>query len=385
MQRIAGKKILFVITKSNWGGAQEYVYTLARRFHEVGADTVVAFGGTGAKGAAVGLLGARLREAGVRTHFINSFTRDMGLVRECKAFFELAAIIRHERPDILHLNSSKAGGLGGVAGRLLGIRRIVYTAHGWPHLESRPLYQRVLIWLGSWATILFSHLVIAVSKGEVRAAPVWFSRRKIKLVYNGISPFPLKARDEARAKIEKYAEGPRSFSFWYLTVSELHPNKGLDLLIRAFDEVARERDDTALVVIGEGTAREELVSLARSLPCSSRVFFTGFVPEARELLSAADTYVLSSHKEGFPFVMLEAGMAQLPVVATRVGAIPEIIEDERSGILVPKGNLPALAGAMARMREEEAFRVRAGLALRARVVRDFSEEAMLLNTISAYS
>src|SRR5688500_13512450 len=122
MRRVTGKKILFVITKSNWGGAQEYVYTLARRFHAVGAEGAVAFGGTGAKGAAVGLLDARLKEAGVRTCFIGAFTRDVGFVREIKAFFELFSVIRRERPDILHLNSSKAGGLGGVAGRVLGVR-----------------------------------------------------------------------------------------------------------------------------------------------------------------------------------------------------------------------------------------------------------------------
>ena len=156
------------------------------------------------------------------------------------------------------------------------------------------------------------------------------------------------------------------------------------MLVRAFSEIAHEHEDAALVIIGEGTLREEIVSLARSLPYGNRIFFTGFVPEARGLLSAADVFVLPSHKEGFPFVLLEAGMAQVPVVATRVGAIPEVIDDEASGILVPKNSVSGLGNAMSRMYKEEAFRTRAGLALRAKIIRDFSEEAMLKNTISAY-
>src|SRR3990167_2305563 len=106
------KKILFVITKSNWGGAQRYVYDLATALHKGQFEVVVAFGGTGEAGAHPGLLAERLKEVGVRTIFIESFTRDIGIFRDVSAFFELLRVIKKERPDVLHLNSSKAGGIG---------------------------------------------------------------------------------------------------------------------------------------------------------------------------------------------------------------------------------------------------------------------------------
>lgn len=384
MDHLAGKKILFVITKSNWGGAQQYVCTLATRYHEAGADVVVAFGGTGKAGASAGLLAATLAEAGVRTIFLAAFMRDIGFVREWSAFFELVRIIRREKPDVLHLNSSKAGGLGALAGRVGGVRRIVFTAHGWAHGESRPFYERSIIWIASWLTAQLCHHIITVSKNDLRHAPVLFSRRKMTVIHNGISPFPLLAREEARAAIAAQHQGAARFPFWFLALSELHPNKGLDTFIRAFADVAALSADTALILVGDGQSRTELVSMTRSFGLADRVFFAGFVPNARTLLNAADVFVLSSRKEGLPFVILEASAARLPVVATRVGAVPEIIEDGISGLLVAPNNERELAQALMRMRDEDAFRERVRHALHARVVRDFSEEAMLLQTAEIY-
>ena len=116
------RKILFVITKSNWGGAQRYVYDLAAALPKGEFEVVVALGGTGEASAQTGLLAERLKEASVRTIFLSSFTRDIYFFGEFKAFFELLKVIREERPDTLHLNSSKAGGIGSVAGRIAGVR-----------------------------------------------------------------------------------------------------------------------------------------------------------------------------------------------------------------------------------------------------------------------
>ena len=384
MDELAGKKILFVITKSNWGGAQQYVYTLATRFKEAGADTAVAFGGTGEAGASAGILEARLKDAGVRTIFLKSFARDVSVAREYSAFFELLRVLRTEKPDVIHLNSSKAGGLGALAGRLSGIRRIVFTAHGFAHREPRPLHERGVIWVLSWLTALLSHRVIIVSEDDMRHAPVFFSRQNMVMVPNGISPFPLLPRSEARAALSARAESASGFPFWFLTLSELHPNKGLDTLIRAFAEAAREMPHAALVLINDGQSRAGLSELARTNGCADRVFFAGFVPNARELLSAADVFVLPSRKEGLPFAILEAGMARLPVIATRVGAVPEIVEDGVSGLLVPAGEAGPLAEALLRMENDALLRARAGNALHARVIRGFSEEAMLRKTALAY-
>lgn len=384
METLAKKKILFVITKSNWGGAQQYVYTLATRFREAGADVAVALGGTGEAGASAGLLEARLTEAGVRTIFLTSFARDVSIMHEYSAFFELLRVVRREKPDVLHLNSSKAGGIGALAGRVANVRRIVFTAHGWAHGESRPMYQRSGIWVASWLTAQLCHRVIVVSENDLRRAPVIFSRRKMVVVHNGISPFPLLSRGDARAALGAAGTGAANFSFWFLTLAELHPNKGLDTLIRAFVEVAREHANVALILIGDGQSRAELITLVHSFGLEDRVFFVGFLANARELLCAADVFVLPSRKEGLPFVILEAGQARLPIVATRVGAISEVIEDGTSGLLVSPNGERELAEALLRITDDVSLRERMRHALHARIVRDFSEEAMFKKTVETY-
>lgn len=384
MRTHAKKKILYVITKSNWGGAQQYVYTLATYAKEAGADVTVALGGTGKTGASGGLLEARLHEAGVRTIFLSSFARDIGIMREFSAFFELIRVLHREEPDVLHLNSSKAGGLGALAGRLMGVRRILFTAHGWAHAESRPQYQRGIIWIASWLTAQLCHKVIVISKNDLRHAPVLFSRRKMIVILNGSSSFPLLSRAEARNTISEHTADASAYSFWFLTLAELHPNKGLDTLIRAFGTVAKKHQNAALVLIGEGQSHAELVSLVHTLNLEKRVFFVGFISNARELLNASDVFVLPSRKEGLPFVILEAGQARLPVVATRVGALPEIIEDGVSGLLVPPDDTAELAEALLRMADDGELRERVRHALHARIIRDFSEETMFRTTTEIY-
>ena len=390
METLDARKILFVITKSNWGGAQAYVYTLAKRFKEAGADVVVALGGSGGIGAPSGLLRARLEDAGVRTIFISSFARDMGLVREMAALFELLQIIRKERPDVLHLNSSKAGGIGALAGRIAHIRKIIFTVHGWAHSESRPWYERWIILFASWFTAQLAHKIIVVSKFDLIHAPVLFSRRKLLLIYNGITPFSLLSREQAReeltAKIAGTARtlGDVEASFWFFSIAELHPNKGLDILIRSFASIVGKHKDAVLVIVGDGEQWSGLNTLARSLNLENRVFFAGFVENAREYLDAADVFVLPSRKEGLPTVILEAGLARVPVVASRVGAIPEIIEDGVSGLLISPDDVEGLTTALLRIKEDTALRERVRLALHARNVRDFSEETMVKQTAFVY-
>src|SRR3989344_8053798 len=224
MTTIVGKKILFVITKSNWGGAQTYVFRLAKSMREAEADVAVALGGTGLPGAEAGMLEKKLGAESIRTIFLKSFARDISVLREFYAFGELMRAIQKERPHVLHVNSSKAAGLGALAGRLVGVPRIVFTAHGFPHREPRPLFVRILIWIFSWLTISLSHKVIAVSSSDWHHAPVFFSRKKIDLVRNGISSFELVDRERARVGLRGYAPDLPQEGVWLLINAELHQN-----------------------------------------------------------------------------------------------------------------------------------------------------------------
>ncbi len=380
---VRGKKILFVITKSNWGGAQAYVYALAVHLQKNGAMVTVAFGGTGRPGAETGLLALRLREAGMAIEVLSSFARDVSLPQELCAFKELRAVIQRLRPDIVHLNSSKAGGLGALAARTTGVQKIIYTAHGWAHRESRNSLKKLFVRFASWITIVLSHTVIVVSGLDYRDAPVLFSRKKLVVVRNGSAPFPLLSKKEAREALTKNAPIPLEAT-WLITQAELHPNKGIAVAITALQKIISTHPNTYLVVVGEGEERAALEELASTLSISDHVFLIGFVTDSRTYLRAADIFLMPSYKEGLPIALLEAGFASLPVIASNTGGIPEVIEDEKNALLVAPGSTSELAAAIESLLNDAEKAQHFGKALHACVLKSFSEERMFEETLSVY-
>lgn len=309
------KKILYVITKSNWGGAQRYVYDLAVNLPKEQFEVVVAFGGTGKKNASSGLLTERLKENGIRTIFLLTFTRDIYFFREFKAFLELLKVIREEKPDVLHLNSSKAGGLGALAGRIAKVRNIIFTAHGFAHNEMRPFYQRGLIWVLSWFTILFAHTVVVLSHYELKHAPVIFSRRKLIAIHNGIDS---KTQFESGEKIRSSFPLDAHITG---TIGELTKNKNQIVLI----EQANNDQKMYVAIVGEGEERVRLETKIKEYSLETRVKLFGFIP-ANEVLRGFDVFALPSIKEGLPYVLLEAKLIGLPIIANRVGGVGEILD-----------------------------------------------------------
>src|SRR3989344_243972 len=151
------KKILFAITKGNWGGAQRYVFDLATNLPRDRFEVCVLCG-------AGEQLEARLKEKNVRVIRLESLNRDVNLAKDAMSFVALYKIFRQEKPDIIHLNSSKIGAIGALTGRLAGIKKIIFTGHGWAWNENRFFVSKILIAFIHWLTILFSHTTIAVSE-----------------------------------------------------------------------------------------------------------------------------------------------------------------------------------------------------------------------------
>lgn len=312
----APRKILLVITKSNWGGAQRYVYDLATHLPADSFDVAVALGGKGGAGSPTGRLAAKLSEAGVRTIPVRSFMRDLSLLHEFGAFAELVRIFRSEHPDVVHLNSSKAGGLGALAARMIGIRNIVFTAHGWPFKEPRSLAWRAFAWLGSWATALLSHTVIVVSKDDLRIGKrLPFCESKMHLIYNGVELPPLGSGEIIRTA---FPAGAHIVG----TIGELNHNKNQIALIDA----AKADPKLFIAIVGEGENRAHLEAKIWEYDLEDRVKLFGFVPQS-EALRGFDAFALPSLKEGLPYVLLEAKAAGLPIVLTnRVGGVGEILD-----------------------------------------------------------
>src|SRR3989344_8955824 len=274
------KKILYVITKSNWGGAQRYVFDLAASLPQETFEVAVVSGGNG-------ILNKKLGDSSIGTIPIPSLKRDISFVSDLKTFFAFYRIFKSEKPGIVHLNSPKAAGLGSLAGRLAGIKKIITTVHGFAFNEPRQLYQLWAIKFFTWITMFLSHKVIVIAKKECeQARKFWFIKKKIVLIPLGIKPLPnlLKA-DDARREIGKIISVSLQNKIIVGTIAELHPNKGLPYLIDAMSEVIKKHPDTASVIIGDGQERNNLIGQIKNRGLDKSVFLAGFIDNAPDFLN----------------------------------------------------------------------------------------------------
>ena len=356
-------KILYGITKSNFGGAQRYVFDLAMATKKRGHDVVVLCGGQD-------VLVEKLTKEKIKVISLGALQRDIAITKEFSSLFQILKILREEGPDVFHINSSKMGGLGGLAGRLAGVKKIIFTTHGWAFNEPRPAWQKIFIKFFTWLTILFAHKTICVSgktKGDVEKWP--FIKNKLVVIHNGIARF-----DPAPRVDQTFTVG---------TITELHKIKGLDVLLTAWSKFIKKHQ-AKLVIVGEGEERQNLQNMAKNLGISDLVIFKGFVDNARTLLSGFDIFCMPSRSEGLPYALLESGSAGLPVIASAVGGVPEVIESGINGVLVPVEDAEALFSTLILLAEDPDLRKRLGANLKASIQENFSFDKMVEKTLELY-
>ena len=369
------RKILFIITKANWGGAQKYVFDLATSLNDFEVKVV--------HGEPVGELTKKLKNAGIKTIPIGNLERDISFFKELKAAWSLFKILKSEKPDIIHLNSTKIGGLGAFIGRLVGIEKIIFTAHGWAFNEDRVFWQKLLIKMLSWKTILLNHKTIVLSQKEYDQVIHWpfVTKDKLELIYNGIKPINFLDKTSARNYFNTIITDQDKVVG---TISELHKNKGLKYAIKAIAEISKKIKDIKFIIIGEGEERPTLEKYIKQQGLENKIFLVGQVSEASRYLKAFDIFLLSSVKEGFPFVLLEAGLAELPVISTKVGGIPEIIENNKTGILIESKDSKKIAKGLETLIENEKLQKTYGQALNNKIIKDFSFGEILKKTRELY-
>ncbi len=377
------KRVLIVVTKGNWGGAQRYVFDVATGLTVQGYEVSVA-ASRPASGSDAGLLPA-LEKEGIETLTLFSMGRDLSVKGDFAALRELLKIIHTKKPDILHLNSSKAGLLGTLAGQLLRVPRIIFTAHGWASEESRPLKERALFLLLHSLTVLLSHVTITVSE-HTRRHLTWFpfTARKMVTIYNGVKKGTDLSRAEAWELLIKRIPvlAAHYTSYRIVSIAELHPNKGLDVALSGL--AALQSVPWVWVIMGDGEEKQKFEKAIQERGLGGRVILAGRVPHAAEYLPAFDLFLLPSRKEGLPYVLLEAGSAELPVLATSVGGTPEVIRSMKNGILIDPDVPEAITGAVRIMAADPQKCKQFGRKLKERIEEDFSTESMLQGVVNAY-
>jgi glycosyltransferase involved in cell wall biosynthesis len=379
-------KVLILITKSNWGGAQRYVYDIAVNLPKTDYEVEVMAGGNG-------LLIEKLHEVGIKADGSLPIGRNINFTEDIKAFVKLIKILKEKKPDILHINSSKIGALGAIAGKLTGIKKIIFTAHGWAFNENRSFISKSLLKLVYWIIILISNKTIAVSENTKNQISTWpYMANKIVVVHNGIKPEIAFSKINAKGELAKINEKFKDIlkinkNITIIgSIGELHHIKGYNYSIKAIHELIEHNTSKKIVylIIGNGEEKENIEKLIKDLKLENNVIMFGYVPQAYQYLKAFDIFLLPSLSEGFPYIALEAGNAGLPVVATAVGGIPEIIEDMHSGILIQSKKPREIRHAVEFYMSHKKVQKEYGVTLNKKISEEFTIKKMISETVGIY-
>lgn len=288
----------------------------------------------------------------------------------------LVELLRRERVDILHAHKFGSNLWASLLGRMAGVPVIVAHEHTWSfegNLKRRLLDRHVI---GRFATV-----VVAVSDQD-RARMISIERlRPEKVVHlpNGISPLATSPGARIREEFGLDESAPVVVS-----VSVLRRQKALDVLVRAAQRVHAAVPEARFLVVGEGPERDSLVALVRELGLDGVVLFGGHRTDVGDVLAAADIVASSSAFEGSPLALMESIGAGKPVVATRVGGVPEIVRDGVEGLLVPPSDPAALADALLTLLRDPDLRTRMGAAGRERQQAEFDIHVMVQRLEALY-
>jgi glycosyltransferase involved in cell wall biosynthesis len=351
---MARPRVLLLITLAETGGAQTYVASLLPALSEEYDVVVAAHGG--------GFLADASRDAGVRYVPLRHVRRPLHPLHDPLGLIELFRLFRRERPSVVHANSSKAGILGRLAAVAARVPVRLFTVHGWAFKAHHGAAARAYLWADRAMSPLTT-TTICVAHGEreagLRARTCRADRTVV--IHNGVD------LDRPHRP-----PGPRPAPVTLLTVGRMREPKDFMTLVRAIADL--EPGTVRLQIAGDGPDRPALEAEIARLGVDRAVELLGMREDVDHLLAAADLFVLSSDSEGLPMSVLEAMAAGLPVVATAVGGIPELVDHGETGLLVPPRDSAALADAIRRTAGDPQLRDRLGEASRRRARDEFSIE-----------
>jgi glycosyltransferase involved in cell wall biosynthesis len=365
-------RVLHIQKVGGIAGSENHLLTLLPGLRRVGYEpTMLVLDGEGRAEAFTREMRARgvpTRLVGIRAHV------DPALP---------LVLARHVRPrdyDIVHTHLIHADLYGALAARVVGHGRLVSTRHccdPWRRNAGYAILDR--------ASGRLQRRIIAISRGlqEQLCAGKGLPAAKVRVVHYGLDADEFRRQAATTSGLEAL---PRPVVG---TVSRLIPEKGVHLLLEAFDACAREfgADAGSLVVVGDGPARAALEADARRRPVAGRVHFTGHLPRSgvSAAIRAFDVFVFPTFfPEGFGLVLLEAMAWGKPIVASRAISVPEILAHDRTGLVVPPEDAGALRDALLRLRREPGLGERLGAAGRLEVEQRFGAERMIEETARVY-
>ncbi|NLP43564.1 MAG: glycosyltransferase [Peptococcaceae bacterium] len=291
----------------------------------------------------------------VQARGLASVTFPMKFPLDLTAAIPLIRFCRESQIQLLHCHGTRASLVGRVAARILSLP-CISTIHSLPEFDYK------VSWKGRAALFLDYHtlsLVDAVITVSYNLKEYAVTRREqkgltfpVKIIYNGRETLDFSERDQLRDNFRK-EYGIPEHTVVLGTIGRLHPVKGQFFLIEAAQLLHKEFPDLHILLVGDGPSRTELQDVLKASGLNYTL--TGYLPEAWRILPTMDIFVLPSQHEGMGLVLLEAAQAKVPIVATRVGGIPEILTDQSEALLVNPANPLDLALACSKLLNDQAL------------------------------
>jgi glycosyltransferase involved in cell wall biosynthesis len=357
---------ILMLTQPTDGGVFEHVAALCAGLADRGHEPLVG-------GPFAG------QPAGLRAEVLPlDLVRAVSPSADLRAALEVVRLVRRVRPDVVHAHSSKAGAVARMARPAFWRVPLVYTPHGYAfagyfeRAAERRAYRAAERLLAPLAT-----LTLCVCRAEQRLADGIGPRRRTRVVHNGVPPAEPGPPAPAVATLRE--GGPVVGA---LTL--LRPGKGIETLVDALPRLLAAVPDVRVAVAGEGPDRAALEERAHALGVDHALHLIGHTPGAMALLAGSDVFVSASWAESFPYNVLEAMAAGVPIVATDVGGTGEAIEDGASGLLVPPRDPEALADALSALLTDRTRAATLGAKARARQERMFTVGQMVDGTLEVY-
>jgi glycosyltransferase involved in cell wall biosynthesis len=355
--------LLYIITKSELGGAQMHLYDLIRSLHNTYEIHLVV--------GNLGWLVDRCSELGVVCHHLPILTRNISLLKDLRAIGEFITLVKQIKPDIIHAHSGKPGLIARVGGAICRIP-VIFTAHGWSFDPHVPKLRRNIAFVVEKLLTPLATKIICVCESDRQLAinlKVVNSDRVVT-IHNGIS------------NVDAPLANPENNPPQSIVVARFNKQqKDYETLMKAIKSIDRE---FKILLVGTGPDWEEAKIAAQELNIGSKVTFLGDRLDVKNLLAQSQLFVLATHYEGLSISILEAMRAGLPVIATNVNGIPEQVADGVTGLLVPHQDVNALSEAIVKLMNDPVMRKKMGDEGSKKLAKEFTIDRMINQTKLVY-
>lgn len=347
-------KVLHIITRLDKGGSAENTLLTVSLLNKEEFKVTLISGHTNDPDKEIASF---ITQKNLDYFLMPELVRKISPLKDIKAFFKIYHFIKKQGFDIVHTHTSKAGMLGRWAAKLAGVKIIVHTPHGHIFYGYFGWFKtKLFIYLERLTGPLTDKIITLTQRGKEEHVKYRIARPdKFVPIYSGIDvgkfvdfhADAVKEKEKLNIPLDVPVIG---------TVTRLAPVKGNQYLIASLPEVVKLFPTLKVLIVGDGSERGKLERYVKKLSLLENVIFLGICKDVRGILNTFDIFVLPSLNEGMGRCMLEAQALGVPVVATKVGGIPEVVRDSIGGILVPPRNPEAMAEAIINLLKNKSLR-----------------------------